>query len=164
MYGSNAVVDLMTSPMPASGRTVYSNMTYNTTSNCGFMELYAYQEWAAFQYSILTGSNATISQFQRRLVLMPNNNCQFYGAGSQGCLGSYCYVWIRGDRLVYPSFCVIWLHLFKNDCISPTPLRTKLLNTFFHELGHTQNLQHSSNCVWAYGDCSCAMGCASDRT
>ena len=109
--GSNAVVDLTAFPMPASGRTVYSNMTYNTTSNCGFMELYAYQEWAAFQYSILTGSNATISQFQRRLVLMPNNNCQFYGAGSQGCLGSYCYVWIRGDRLVHLSFCMIMIQI-----------------------------------------------------
>ena len=29
---------------------------------------------------------------------MPDNNCGFYGAGSQGCLGPYCYTWIRGDR------------------------------------------------------------------
>ena len=103
--GSSTVIDLTAFPMPAVGKTVYSKMSYNTASVCGFMELYAYQEWAAFQYSILTGSNATISKFQRRLVLMPNNNCQFYGSGAQGCLGPYCYVWIRGDRSVASTCC-----------------------------------------------------------
>ena len=97
-YGNNSLIDLTAFPMPATGFTVYSKMPYNTLTTCGFFELYAYQEWAAFQYSIMTGSNATIARFQRRIVLMPNNNCQFYGAGSQGCLGPYCYTWIRGDR------------------------------------------------------------------
>ena len=58
--------------------------------------------------------------------------------GSQGCFGKKCYVWVRGDRGYY-------------------------LSTFFHELGHTLNLQHSSTDKWEYGDCSCAMGCFSDR-
>ena len=85
--------------MPATGRTVYTNLPYNTLTTCGFYELYAYQEWARFLYSNLVGSNSTIDQmFQRRIVVMPSNNCQFYGTGSQGCLGTYCQTWIRGDR------------------------------------------------------------------
>lgn len=124
--------------MPASGTTVYSRLAYNATKWCGSIEPYAMQEWAQYQYSLLVGSNATISQFKRRIVVMPNNNCNAYGFGSQGCQGSYCYQWIRGDRA--------------SD-----------LNTFFHELGHSLNAQHSSSCVWEYGDCSCPMGCSSDR-
>ena len=100
MYGNNSVINFMNVPMPPAGNTVYSRMLYNTTANCGYNELFAMQEWAAFQYSIMTRSNASISKFQRRIVIMPNNNCQFYGAGSQGCLGPFCYVWIRGDRSV----------------------------------------------------------------
>ena len=160
------MIDLTAIPMPASGKTPYSHMAYNTTTNCGFMELYAYQEWAALQYSILTGSNSSISKFPRRLVIMPNNNCKFYGSGSQGCMGPYCYVWIRGDRLVHRPH-IIYRFLLDHFILILIVLfyfRANFPSTIFHELGHTQNLQHSSNCVWAYGDCSCSMGCASDRT
>lgn len=38
--------------MPAAGRSIYSNLPYDTKSKCGFMELYALQEWAQFQYSV----------------------------------------------------------------------------------------------------------------
>ena len=98
LYGFNDVFDFTATPMPATGKTIYTKLAYNTGTSCGFFELYAYQEWAKFLYSQLVGSNTTINQYQRRIVLMPNNNCQFYGSGSQGCLGSYCYTWIRGDR------------------------------------------------------------------
>ena len=84
--------------MPATGRSVYTNLPYNTITTFGLYELYAYQEWARFMYSRLVGDNATISKYQRRIVIMPNNNCQFYGSGNQGCLGPYCQTWIRGDR------------------------------------------------------------------
>ncbi len=49
----------------------------------------------------MVGSNATISKYQRRIVLMPAisiNTCNFYATANQGCLGAYCYVWARGDR------------------------------------------------------------------
>ncbi|GAX78725.1 hypothetical protein CEUSTIGMA_g6163.t1 [Chlamydomonas eustigma] len=138
--GNNTVIDF-TAPqyaMPASGRTVYSGLPYNTTLQCGAIEPYAMQEWAQFLYSKLTGSNLTISKYQRRIVVMSFNNCNAYGFGSQGCVGAYCYSWIRGDRVNF-------------------------LNTFFHELSHTLNMQHSQSCIWQYGDCSCVMGCSSDR-
>ena len=106
------MIDLTAIPMPASGKTPYSRMAYNTTTTCGFMELYAYQEWAALQYSILTGSNSSISKFPRRLVIMPNNNCKFYGSGSQGCMGPYCYVWIRGDRWVHCTQVICFFRLY----------------------------------------------------
>jgi hypothetical protein len=97
---NNSVFDF-TAPqyaMPAAGTTVYSGLPYNTTLECGAIEPYAMQEWVEFLYSQMTGSNSTISKYQRRIVLMPFNNCNAYGFGSQGCVGAYCYAWIRGDR------------------------------------------------------------------
>lgn len=132
--GENRVVDLTRYVMPAVGKTEYSRLNYNTTLQCGFIEMYAFQEWAQRMYENIYG-NRSLDNIQRRIVLLPYNNCPWYGAGAQGCMGRYCYVWIRGDRSRY-------------------------LNTFFHEIGHTIGVQHSSNDAWEYGDCSCAMGCS----
>lgn len=132
-FGENLVLDFTDRPMPATGTSAYSKLIYDTTKQCGFLEMYAFQEWAQKIYEETYGP---ISKFQRRIVLLPENNCPWYGTGSQGCQGEYCYVWVRGDR-------------------------SRFLNTFFHEIGHTMNLQHSSTSSWEYGDCSCAMGCAS---
>jgi hypothetical protein len=135
--GYNQIVDLLKYPMPAYGRTAYSNITYNTTLQCGFIEMYAYQEWAQKKYEDIHGKGS-LDKYRQRIVVMPFNNCPWYGTGSQGCLGKYCYIWVRGDRVNF-------------------------LNTYFHELGHNINLQHSGTSSWEYGDCSCAMGCSSDR-
>lgn len=51
----------------------------------------------------MTGSNATINKFTRRMVLVPSMLCAWYGTGNQGCNGPYCYVWIRSDR--YAAAC-----------------------------------------------------------
>lgn len=48
----------------------------------------------------MTGSNATINQFTRRIVVLPSALCGWYGVAFQGCSGRYCYVWVRGDRCV----------------------------------------------------------------
>lgn len=146
-------------PVPCAGRTPYSNMAYNSSANCGLLELYAYQEIAAAAYAKHTGRNLTI---YRRLVVNVPMNCQFYGVGSRGCAASpppppavgSCYVWIRTDRSFF------WT----------VPGQTSpLMHTVVHELGHTLALQHSANvedvprpgaAFWEYGDASCVMGSA----
>jgi hypothetical protein len=83
----------------------------------------------------------SLSSFSRRIYLMSNaslNACGWYGVGNQGCFGAFCGVWIRGDR-------------------------GEFLQTFFHELGHTFNAQHSGNSAWEYGDSSSVMGSTSFR-
>eukprot|EP00798_Chlamydomonas_sp_ICE-L_P014165 gene14165-20133_t len=131
---TNEVVNLMNVVMPATGVSFKSKLAYDM-SKCQFFEMYAVQEWAEQQYTLMGGD---ITQFTRRIVITPNYRCGWYGLGSQGCFGKYCYVWVRGDRGQFTS-------------------------TFFHELGHTMNLQHSSTLTNEYGDCSCAMGCPYDR-
>ena len=136
-------------PVPCVGMTPYSKMPYNAGEKCGFMELYAYQEIAAASYFKSTGRNITAN---RRIIVNVPDNCKFYGAGSQGCSKSYCYVWVRSDRSFYWTI----------------PGRTSpLMQTVIHELGHTLDLQHSANVggvprpeskFWAYGDSSCVMG------
>mmetsp|Transcript_11015 Transcript_11015/g.23763 ORF Transcript_11015/g.23763 Transcript_11015/m.23763 type:complete len:852 (+) Transcript_11015:286-2841(+) len=134
----NEVVDLSAYPMPVIGRTAISNLPYDTTNNCNFFEMYAYQEWAQQKYGEIYRDTSRINNFVRRIVVMPVNNCPWYGTGSQGCFGKYCYIWVRGDR-------------------------ANFMNTYMHELGHTINLQHSSTYNWEYGDCSCVMGCQSQN-
>eukprot|EP00798_Chlamydomonas_sp_ICE-L_P017397 gene17397-23697_t len=134
---NNEVVDLTDIVMPATGVTPYTRWNYNM-ARCDGAELYGVQEWARQQFEARGGD---ISKYVRRVVLMPNpqpSTCPWYGLGNQGCYGSYCYNWIRGDR-------------------------GNALQTFFHELGHTINLQHSSTTAWEYGDCSCAMGCSGNN-
>ena len=141
--------------MPATGKTVYTNLPYNTLTTCGFFELYAYQEWARFLYSKLVGSNTTISKYQRRIVLMPNNNCQFYGSGSQGCLGSYCSTWIRGDRLVKQFSAVLCvgpqqqeLKAKVTDFYPSTPLQGKLSEYFLPRAGtHSESAALEQLCL-----------------
>ncbi|KAG1673424.1 hypothetical protein FOA52_002189 [Chlamydomonas sp. UWO 241] len=62
--GDNVVVDLMGTPMPAIGRTAYTDMAYDLTSTCGFAELYAMQEWGQKQYELRTGNPNAINAFQ----------------------------------------------------------------------------------------------------
>lgn len=50
--GDNIVVDLLSIPMPATGRSAYNGLPYNTGAQCGFYEMYAFQEWAQLQYSV----------------------------------------------------------------------------------------------------------------
>ncbi len=38
--------------MPPSGRTAYTNLAYDTTTRCGFQELYAAQEWGELQFTV----------------------------------------------------------------------------------------------------------------
>lgn len=52
--GSNIVVDLLDVPMPISGRTAYTKLSYLGDQRCGFAELYAAQEWGQLQYSVST--------------------------------------------------------------------------------------------------------------
>lgn len=97
----DAIIDLTSSEyaMPLSGKSVYSNTFYNITRGCGSFEPYAMQEWAQFMFSKITSSNKTISNYQRRIVVMPSFFCDAYGFGSQGCIGLFCYIWIRGDKI-----------------------------------------------------------------
>lgn len=143
-YQKNHRMFPQTVSMPCAGKTPLSKMTYNVSNTCGFMELYAYQEFAAVAYSEFTGGKNLTSTPQ--VIVNTPLNCQFYGAGNQDCKNKrQCYIWLRADRL-------------------------HLTQTFIHEYGHTLNLQHSANIAniprpgmsfWAYGDSSCIMGSAS---
>jgi hypothetical protein len=48
--------------MPLSGIAAYSKFAYNFNVRCGFLEMYAVQEWGQLQYAARVGSNLTISR------------------------------------------------------------------------------------------------------
>eukprot|EP00798_Chlamydomonas_sp_ICE-L_P001878 gene1878-33295_t len=139
MDSNNDVVDLRFFGIPQTGITPISKSKYEINT-CDWPELLAYQEFAADQFTKMGGN---LSKFTRRIVVMPPNRCTFYGGANQGCFGKYCHVWIRSDS-------------------------TYRFSTWFHELGHTLSLQHSTTTlangqVIEYGDSSCAMGLTNDR-
>jgi hypothetical protein len=133
----NVVADVTGTPMPCSGTSAVTGLAYDLATSCGYPELLALQEWGQ------QASGLDMAQFTRRVVVLPAGTdglgvggpCGWYGMGSQGCAGSYCDAWVRGDRADY-------------------------LNTFFHELGHTMHAVHAATPAWTYGDCSDAMGCS----
>ena len=154
--------------MPCIGTSVVSKMSYNLDTTCGLMEMYAAQEAAAAQYTQATGKSLTA---QRRILLnLPDENCQFYGAGSPQCQEPYCYVWITTMRSFF------WITRGVANAWVSNPDGIPVMSTVLHELGHTISLKHAaitksvknkdgtpaSNVFWAYGDCSCMMGCARD--
>eukprot|EP00798_Chlamydomonas_sp_ICE-L_P018688 gene18688-25208_t len=113
---NNAVVDLTDAPLPMSGLSVNSGLPFDHT-RCEAYEMYALQEAAEKLFKARGGD---ISKYKRRIVIVPNMKCSWWGLASQGCFGDYCYA-------------------------------SRDMATFFHELGHTFNLQHSSTQVAEYG-------------
>ncbi|KAG1673456.1 hypothetical protein FOA52_002222 [Chlamydomonas sp. UWO 241] len=177
--GDNIVVDLMDTPMPAIGRTAYTNIAYDLTSTCGFAGLYAMQEWGQKQYEVSILKPRDHSSGTSRTLVPLGSAGVLVAAASHAVVATSSRLLRTGDpnainafqrRLVFaPSLVCPWLGLASFGCTGAFCYawvrfdQVKRLNIIFHELGHTLQFSHSSSSTWEYGDCSCPMGCTGER-
>ena len=102
------------------------NINYSTTSPCD------YYAWANAAEAAATASGVNLSQYTRRVYVLPSqNSCGYTGLGTIG--GSPSQAWI---------------------------FRCDLHDVFGHELGHNLGTQHASTPSSEYGDTSDIMGYA----
>jgi hypothetical protein len=100
------------------------NTNYSTTSPCD------YYAWASAAEAAATASGVNLSQYTRRVYVLPSqNSCGYSGLGTIG--GSPSQAWI---------------------------FRCDLHDVFGHELGHNLATQHASTPSNEYGDTSDIMG------
>jgi hypothetical protein len=110
--------------VPCMGRSQTTGQDYSSQS-CTQADILGWVDVAVAQ-------DPKISEYPRRIFLLPQMNCEWAGLGTIGC-GTECIIWINGPYNFYKHI-------------------------ILHEIGHTLGMQHATMKGQEYGDNGNVMG------